>query len=104
MAHFKRGRCRRAPTKRGSDAYLRKRLGLKPYNPKFADYGSRNWWRLWPRWLHGRDRRAPAWFDRTFHNRPHRMRTRAVEKKVLRGADPDELLWPMPLRPYIYWS
>lgn len=45
----------------------------------------------------------PAWHDIVFHRRPDRRRAAAVAHAILRGADPDEALWPVHHKPHRYW-
>ena len=105
MANYKRGKCRRnAFGSRWSETSLRKRLGLKPVRVPDDVYIYRREWRtIWPPWYNFLSHN-PAWHDRTYHTRPHRVATRRVEKAILKGADPDETLWPEARRPQkFYW-
>lgn len=45
----------------------------------------------------------PAWHDILHFRRPHRRTTKAMEHAVLRGADPDDLAWPLVKRPHNYY-
>jgi hypothetical protein len=106
MAHFKRGKCRNCCSRaiRGSQASWRARHGFKPVRITRSDYDREDWHRLWePRHL---DQMGsyPAWWDRTFHTRKKRAATRALERKVLAGVDPDDVAWPLSSnKPHIYY-
>jgi len=108
MANFKRGRCRLHTCGRHpSTTFVRKRLGLKPIIVPDYDYidgtPTIDLRAIWPRGVNRYLGRNPAWWDRTFHIRPHRARTRRVERAILNGADPDDTLWPVPNRPHKYY-
>jgi hypothetical protein len=45
----------------------------------------------------------PAWWDRTFHTPVWRAKERVLERLVLRGADPDSIVWPRLRRPHVYY-
>lgn len=55
----------------------------------------------WHPWKHGMNN--PAWWDLLFHTRPWRAESRRLERAILRGADPDETVWPTHHRPHIYF-
>jgi hypothetical protein len=38
-----------------------------------------------------------------FHTRPRRRRTKVCEIKVMKGFDPDAILWPLEKKPHIYY-
>ncbi len=106
MAHYKRKKCRYHSTgtkHQGSETTFRVRLGLKPV-PK-------DWRRsripidvIWPRWLHNVYASSPAHWDRTYHTRPHRVRTKRMERQILMGLiDADDAAWPVPNRPQVYY-
>jgi len=57
-----------------------------------ARYGRRVWMNNWP----------AAW-DITFHRRPPRRHAKAIAHSIVRGADPDEALWPLSKRPHVYY-
>lgn len=109
MANYKRGYAatNRHRPRRGSEVSKRARLGMKPvrkpanctYWFEIADsYGT-------PRhlawvWLHN----WPKYWDILRHRRPRRRRNRLLEHKVLRGADPDDMVWPLGnTRPHSYY-
>ncbi len=111
MAHFKRRKCRynAVHAKRGSLSSWRAKHGYKPV--RTGDVHTMSWedWRQ--RWIHPKGKSYlsmmngnPAWWDRVFHVRPHRVRTKRMERAVLLGkVDPDDLAWPIPYRPWQYW-
>lgn len=105
MAHYKRKKCRYHPNGRhhqGSQTTFRVRLGLKPV-PKDWRRDGIPWQEIWPAWLKQYSAH-PAHWDRTYHIRPHRMRTKRMERQILMGRiDPDDAAWPIPNRPYIYY-
>ena len=45
----------------------------------------------------------PRHWDKVHHTRPRRARTRQCETAILRGADPDEVIWPEDRKPHIYY-
>ena len=47
--------------------------------------------------------RWPAWWDIVFHTRPKRAQEREMEHRVMRGADPENLAWPVPKKPHNYF-
>lgn len=116
MANYKRGKCRHKSihAQRGSETSWRARNNMKPVRvPDISHdgYDSRTWhasWEAWRRiyWPAGRHtpmRNWPAWWDRTFHTRPHRAKVRRLERKVMQGFDPDNIAWPLAKRPHIYY-
>jgi hypothetical protein len=112
MANYKRGKCRRNAmhAMRGSEASWRARVGMKPIRlpsvENWPDRYSSEWdefWRFGNRDVYHWTRRYPAWWDREFHTRPHRANTRRLEKKVMKGADPDEVVWPLAKKPHNYY-
>lgn len=105
MANFKRGKCRRhSYPQRGSEAAIRARLGLKPVrvDRSTLEWPSREYRMVYPSWYNPMSRN-PAHWDIQYHTRPHRSRTRRLEKAILRGADPDNIAWPVPGKPTIYY-
>ena len=83
MAHHKRKRPRAHQRRGGSANYYNRRLG------EGHDYC---WYTNYPR----------AW-DKVFHTRPARARTRQLETLVLKGHDPDNMTWPVYRRPHRYY-
>ncbi len=77
MAHFKRGKCRTTGRK--------KNYCIRVWRERFPAYC---WWR----W-------TPGHWDTVFHERPMRAATKRLETQVMKGADPDELLWPLHKKP-----
>jgi hypothetical protein len=45
----------------------------------------------------------PAAHDIIFHTRPQRRVTRQLEHRITRGADPDDIAWPLLRKPHIYY-
>lgn len=45
----------------------------------------------------------PAWWDIVYHRRPTRARAAAIERKVLKGADADAVVWPVNKKPHNYY-
>lgn len=105
MANFKRGKCRYQlyRTHRGSFASRLSRNGLRPVRPKdglrswedeqyYQAKCQLNWLNQWPR-RH----------DYIHHTRPHRTKTKRLEREVLNGADPDGVVWPLAKKPHHYY-
>ena len=84
MAHFKRKRSRALHSGSYSSNALERRLGSR--------YHQRAWLESYPR----------SW-DKICHTRPGRAKARLAERDILRGADPDEVLWPLGKKPHIYY-
>jgi len=84
MAHYKRKRPRSSAGGYYSSKAMTYRLGDRISN--------RRWTSHWPRW-----------WDKVFHTRPARARTRALGRQVVKGADPDGIAWPRPGRPHVYY-
>jgi hypothetical protein len=50
------------------------------------------------------NRGYPRWHDILFHTRPRRAGEKCLERKVLCGADPENLNWPLEKKPHrFYW-
>lgn len=82
MANFKRRRPRQSPGR-----------AAKGTAWKRTQWHSYNWMCHWP-----------AWWDRTFHTRKKRARNKALVRKVMKGADPDGVTFPLGNRkPHIYY-
>lgn len=45
----------------------------------------------------------PRWHDILFHSRPHRRRTKALERLLAKGVDPDAANWPLRRKPHKYY-
>lgn len=84
MAHFKRKRARTARSSRYSSNGLKYRLGDR--------YDDRMWIGGWPRQ-----------HDILFHTRPTRRKKQRLEKKVLRGSDTEDMVWPDGRKPHVYY-
>lgn len=108
MANFKRRKCRRNCFRslRGSETSRRAMLGIKPHRVPDYDYvdgtPTIDIRAVWPRWYNFMSHN-PAWFDREFHTRPHRVATRRFERAILAGADPDDIAWPVRNKPTNYY-
>lgn len=46
---------------------------------------------------------TPSWWNIVFHTRPRRHKTRMMEHEVVKGCDPDGLLWPVEKKPHSYY-
>ena len=84
MAHYKRKRPRTVGGHRYSSKALEYRLKLGP-NEVF-------WLQSWPRW-----------HDKLFHTRPTRRKTKSMEQALLKGADPEGIVWPDGRKPHVYY-
>ena len=84
MAHHKRKRSRKANTAGSSRSYLSHRLGLAPEDVR--------WMENWPRW-----------HDKIFHTTPRRHKESMACRSILKGMDPDTILWPLDRKPHIYY-
>ena len=108
MANYKRGYCRyrRVRARRGSQASWRAKYGLKPVVINYKDYEPRSkrhkWRSLWPNHV-SMMRQWPAWHDILFHSRPHRRATQRLAWEIVRGADPDDIAWPLRRKPHKYY-
>lgn len=84
MAHFKRGY---AKTKtRGRKRRRDERRVLRGYTKERSA-----WLCHYHTWM----QTYPKYWDVEFHTRPKRRKTRRCEIAVLKGADPDNLAWPL---------
>jgi hypothetical protein len=90
MAHYKRRRPRVARHKGYSSKGLERRLGIDPYGLEVPS--AFRWLGNWPR-AH----------DVLHHSRPTRRKVHALERAVLRDADPDDLVWPDGRKPHVYY-
>lgn len=87
MAHYKRKKCRLQPTNRYSTNGLKWRLAEVGKSPRpFA-------------WVE----ESPKFWDLQYHTRPKRSRERMLERAVLKGEDPANMVWPDGRKPYIYY-
>lgn len=84
MAHYKRKKPRQAPSRGYSGRALARRIGEDLFNEVWMKNYPRHW-------------------DKVFHTRPARARTRLLEQRILRGEDPDDLVWPDYRKPHIYY-
>lgn len=84
MAHFKRKRSRTSPSGGYSNNAMKHRLGSR--------YDEHAWIRNYPRH-----------HDKVFHTRPRRRAEQRLERAVVKGADPDEINWPVSRKPHIYY-
>lgn len=87
MAHFKKRRPRSKPGTGYSSKGLAHRLdGRVPYGDR------RHWTRSYPRY-----------WDIVYHIRPARAERHALERAVLAGRDPDDMVWPDGRKPHVYY-
>ena len=85
MANYKRKRSRVAGRNNGYSAKgLEHRLEL--------DAKDVRWLRNWPRW-----------YDKLHHTRPLRRAGKRMERDLLKGDDPDNLVWPLSRKPHHYF-
>lgn len=84
MAHYKRKRPRTSPSGSYSGKALGYRLGI--------DDKDVSWLSNWPRF-----------WDKIAHTKPARVRTRQLERGIIHGADPDNMVWPDGRKPHIYF-
>ena len=110
MANYKRGKCRyQGKTAHYSETSRRAQLGLKPVAlPKrwwaglvFLDRIQIDWGDRSRGLKHNRG--YPRWHDIVFHTRPRRGAEKRLETKILRGADPESLNWPLEKKPHKYY-
>lgn len=119
MANFKRGKCRRNCPKaiRGSQTSWRARHGFRPARVlpfheahPGCSVMSAEWdahhelmWAQQGKHYVSMMGSYPAWWDREFHTRPHRAATKRLERKIITGADPDDIVWPLRRKPHRYY-
>lgn len=120
MANFKRRKARIhcARAIRGSTTSWRAKWKMRPIRipDEHPDYRSSEWDWMWhPRGRHGNRGRSisrpyspmssyPKSWDILYHTRPKRRESLALQKKILQGADPDEIVWPAGNRkPHVYY-
>jgi hypothetical protein len=84
MAHYKRKKPRTSPSGYYSANGLKNRLGKRHHD--------RAWIGNWPR----------HW-DKVYHTRPARSKTRSLERSIMLGSDPDNMVWPDNRKPHIYY-
>jgi len=98
MAHYKRGKCRR----HGRITFTAEKTLLKSIGVHLPIV---SWRQDVPRWVkwpnYGRN---PGKWNRDFHSRPHRARTKLIAGEVRRGRlEPDCAIWPVHGRPNKYF-
>lgn len=114
MANFKRGRCRLHVHNaiRGSQTSWRAKNGFTPIritNEYRRACSVDEWMALWRRQPKRRSHlcmmnSSPAWFDRLFHTRPARAKTRRLVADIRKGyRDPDNTCWPDYRKPRSYY-
>jgi len=87
MAHFKRRKPRSAPGGYYSAKGLEHRLaGRVPQSDRQHWTGS-----------------YPRHWDIVFHTRPARSEANGKLRSILRGEDPDDMVWPDGRKPHIYY-
>ncbi|EPX78114.1 hypothetical protein [Salipiger mucosus] len=84
MAHFKRKRSRQHPSGNYSANGLARRIGPRMNDRKWTDS-------------------YPRWWDKAFHTKPKRARETLLKRAVLKGEDPDDMVWPDGRKPHIYY-
>ena len=84
MAHYKRKRPRTVHGNGYSRLGLSRRLGKDPDDVR--------WLGNWPRY-----------HDITCHTRPTRRKSNALAFGILKGADPDDLVWTDGRKPHHYY-
>ncbi len=82
MAHFKR----KYPRTSASNGYSARELNRR------IKSGNYDWLSNYPRW-----------WDKVRHTGPARAHRRGLEHKILRGADPDNIAWPLNHKPHDYY-
>ena len=100
MANYKRRKarihCPRAI--RGSETSWRAKNKLKPVVLTRAIWREaltrEDWASLWHPYKSVLNSYPRSW-DILFHTRPKRRESRALEKKVMKGCDADEIVWPV---------
>ncbi|EMH4163863.1 hypothetical protein RJ498_003161 [Pluralibacter gergoviae] len=55
---------------------------------------------LWPNWNASHN---PSAWTRMHMNKPRRVKDAIALRKIVKGADPDELLFPHRNKPYVYY-
>lgn len=45
----------------------------------------------------------PRWWDVIFHTRPNRRAKRALEREIIKGADDENVAWPLQHKPHNYY-
>lgn len=96
MANFKRGKCRR----HGRITFTSEKTTLKSLGVQLP---IESWSKDVPRQYWTRYGRNPGKWNRSFHSRPHRARTRQTARQVLQGADHEAVNWPTVNRPNKYF-
>lgn len=91
MAHYKRKRARTQGSGHYSNNGYRHRFGMSE-----EEFDGSRMLRAWYR-------NYPRYWDKVFHTRPARRKTRQLEQKVLHGEDPDNMTWPDGRKPHIYY-
>lgn len=81
MAHHKRKKARTRMSQ-GSQNYIKRALGKEDWR-WYAD--------------------SPSAHNILYHSRPKRRDTRHLERMIVKGQDPDEIVWPHAKKPIIYY-
>jgi hypothetical protein len=45
----------------------------------------------------------PKWWRKAYKHRPRRHDARLIAHSVVRGVDPDATVWPLDVKPWIYY-
>lgn len=93
--NFRRKKPRSKTSKRGSINSWRKSCGLV-VKPGKRPYGPGDWNSY-------KSPRYPKWWDILHHTRPHRAKSKAITKKVMMGADAEDVSWPLNHKPHSYY-
>lgn len=111
IANFRRRRPRYLTgANHESTSYWRKHFGLKPVKIT-KRIGVCNYVVEYQEYLkyradkpHNTYRKSPSVWNRVYHNKPTRIRTRQIMKAVQIGsADPENICWPSHKKPTIYY-
>jgi hypothetical protein len=100
MANYKRRKARiRCPRAiRGSETSWRAKNKLKPVvltdEIRRKAHTWESWIALWHPYKSEMNSYPKSW-DIIYHRRPRRRESRALEKKIMKGYDADEIVWPV---------
>ena len=107
MANYKRRKCRYLGSNwHRSTTTWRARLGLKPILVHRDDFTDEEWRAIdWGDKDRGKKYNwgYPHAWDIRQHTRPRRAGEKRLEKKLLHGADSENLNWPLEKKPHKYY-
>lgn len=83
MANHKRKKAR-SHMGQGSSNYLKRKFKDTPFEWK--------WWQG-----------TPSSHNIIFHHRPRRRKERELSRKILKGADSNNIAWPLAKKPHEYY-